>query len=460
MTELSDRLNTPISTKELERRWKAVRAAMKAAKIDALLMQNNNDHMGGYVKYFTDLPATNGYPKTVVFPRDDDMTLVCQGPFGLVIEPGAKGNGIHRGIKQVLTTPSYASAHYTTAYDADLAATALKPYAKGTIGLVGAYQMSAGLVDHLRKGVLAGAKFVDATDLVDRIKIIKSPEEQALVRRTAAMQDGAMRAAFAAIEPGMRDYEVAAIAQDWSQRHGSEKGIYLCASAPQDQPAVFGQQHVPEPRDPRGRLLHAAGRGQRAGRHVHRARPHLRGRQGVQSSQGRVRVHPGGAALHARPVEAGHAVKDRLGRVQRVHARQQAAGGGAALLPRPGLRPRRAPAGAPRRAAAHRGRHEHRRAPDLRASRDHVAGCATTGSSARTAPASASTASRRRSRSWGDWSSTRRSDRAERPQGRGDIRRGAFDPHAVGSRPCATLPVAPAQAPTRPRIASIRPTSG
>ena len=68
---LSERLNTPISTAELERRWTAVRAAMEAEKIDVLLMQNNNDHMGGYVKYFTDLPATNGYPMTVVFPRDD-----------------------------------------------------------------------------------------------------------------------------------------------------------------------------------------------------------------------------------------------------------------------------------------------------------------------------------------------------------------------------------------------------
>jgi len=45
---LSERLNTPISTAELERRWAAVRAAMAADKIDVLLMQSNNDHMGGY----------------------------------------------------------------------------------------------------------------------------------------------------------------------------------------------------------------------------------------------------------------------------------------------------------------------------------------------------------------------------------------------------------------------------
>jgi len=82
MTALSERLNTPISTAELQRRWQAVRAAMQRDKVDALLMQNNNDHMGGYVRWFTDMPAVNGYPNTVVFPRDSDMTVVTQGPFG------------------------------------------------------------------------------------------------------------------------------------------------------------------------------------------------------------------------------------------------------------------------------------------------------------------------------------------------------------------------------------------
>ena len=32
MAELSERLNTPISTTELQRRWTAVRAAMQAQK--------------------------------------------------------------------------------------------------------------------------------------------------------------------------------------------------------------------------------------------------------------------------------------------------------------------------------------------------------------------------------------------------------------------------------------------
>ena len=220
MEQLSERLQTPISTAELERRWKAVRAAMERDKIDVLLMQNNSDQMGGYVKYFTDLPATNGYPLTVVFPRDDLMTLVSQGPFGGVTELNGKSDGTRRGVKQWFTTPSYASCYYTAPYDPELAAKALEPYAGGTIGLVGTYQMSFAMVDYMQKGRFSNTKFVDASDLVDRIKVIKSAEEQDLVRRAAAMQDGAMRAAFAAVEPGMRDRDVAAIAQYLEVRVG------------------------------------------------------------------------------------------------------------------------------------------------------------------------------------------------------------------------------------------------
>jgi Xaa-Pro aminopeptidase len=243
MPQLSERLNTPISTAELERRWKAVRTVMEREGIDVLVMQNNNDHMGGYVKYFTDIPAGNGYPVTVVFPRDDLMTVVMQGPFGGAEQLTVEGDGVRRGVKRVLTTPSYAAAHYTNDYDPDLAASALTPFAKGTIGLVSTYQMSFAMGDFLKRR-FASARFVDASDMVDRIKGIKSEEERELIVRAARMQDGAMQAAFDAIKPGMRDRDVVAAAQFYSQTHGSEQGLYLCASAPLGTPMKFAPKHM------------------------------------------------------------------------------------------------------------------------------------------------------------------------------------------------------------------------
>ncbi|MGB6999984.1 MAG: M24 family metallopeptidase, partial [Pseudolabrys sp.] len=125
----------------------------------------------------------------------------------------------------------------------ELAATALKPFAQSTIGYVGTYQMSYATLDYIKRA-FPQARFVDATEMVDRIKVIKSPEEMELVKRAALMQDGAMRAAFAAAKPGMRDTEVAAVAQHYSQCHGSENGIYLCASMPLGTPSKFANRHL------------------------------------------------------------------------------------------------------------------------------------------------------------------------------------------------------------------------
>ena len=170
------------------------------------------------------------------------MTVVRQGPFGGRETPGPD-DAIWRGVNQVLMTPSYASADYTKDYDSELAAKGLEPYAEKTIGFVGTYQMSHAVATFIKRK-FSKARHVDATELVDRIKIFKSPEEMELVKRAAAMQDGAMKAAFAAIKPGMRDTEVAAIAQAYSVSHGSENGIYLCASMPLGKPSFFSNKHM------------------------------------------------------------------------------------------------------------------------------------------------------------------------------------------------------------------------
>src|SRR5260370_6961345 len=77
---MDERLLNPISTRELERRWAAVRKIMAERKIDALVMQNNNDWLGGYVRRLTDTPLSNRYPRSVGFPPPDLITVVDMGP--------------------------------------------------------------------------------------------------------------------------------------------------------------------------------------------------------------------------------------------------------------------------------------------------------------------------------------------------------------------------------------------
>jgi Xaa-Pro aminopeptidase len=225
-----ERLNSPISTQELERRWSAIRSVMSEQGVDVLLMQNNNDFMGGYVKYFTDLPALNGYATTVVFPKDDDMTVITHAPFGTDRKLDPSSETVMRGVKRVLGHPYFANSPYTLAPEVELAKAALEGFAGGTIGIVGPSTLPYPLIDGLKRGRLSNFAFLDVSDMVDHIKAVKSPEELAQTRKTARIQDGAIEAAFAAIKPGMKEIEVAAIAQEYCVSRGSEQGIYLTCS--------------------------------------------------------------------------------------------------------------------------------------------------------------------------------------------------------------------------------------
>ena len=229
-----------LSQYELERRWKAVREVMKAEAIDFLVMQNDNEWLGGYVKWFTDIPARNGYPMTVIFPVDDEITTItCGGR-----PPGDLGPPAWtmRGVKRRLTAPYFRSLSYSNTYDAELAVDALKGKKKGKIGLVGKGMMSILFYEHLRKG-LPEATFVDAGDAVDAIKAIKSDEEIALIRKTVALQDEAMAYANKVIRPGRKDFEIVADVVHKVTDLGSEEQLVIGGSGPVGKPVPMQKRH-------------------------------------------------------------------------------------------------------------------------------------------------------------------------------------------------------------------------
>jgi Xaa-Pro aminopeptidase len=236
-----------VSRAELERRWRAVRERMAQSGIDALVLQNSSDWVGGYIRWFCNMPATNGYPSSLVFSGRDGMSLIEQGPVGLVRTFGADESQ-PTGITRRLTTPSYPSVGYTGAYDAQLAVRELRLLGTRRVGFVAPAAMYYTFGQHLRES-LDEVDIVDATDMVDEIKAIKSPEEISLIRQVAAMQDEVMARVSTFIRPGLKDFEVAAFAQYAGQQLGSEQGIFLCGSAPAGEPAGF------HPRFMQGRTL-------------------------------------------------------------------------------------------------------------------------------------------------------------------------------------------------------------
>lgn len=233
-----ENLLNPISTEELERRWRLAREAMREQGIDALLAQSSNQHMGGYVKWFTDLPATNGYPRSVLFPIDDLMTVVEQGPAGEEQAVGAD-DYLNRGVRRRLFNPSYCTVHYTKYLNADQMVSAIRSGGFKTVGLVGTAAMYYDFCDRIKSALSPSVRFVDATEAIDRLKANKSDEEIGRIRRTAKMQDEVMARVAQSIRPGMRDFEITALAQYTSHLLGSEEGTYNGASAPLGRPSYW-----------------------------------------------------------------------------------------------------------------------------------------------------------------------------------------------------------------------------
>jgi Xaa-Pro aminopeptidase len=262
VSDRAEQVRWPTPEQELDRRWREVRVRMAEQGVDALLIHNHVDSLGGYVKYFSDVPAAGGYPLSVIFPGDRPMTLVMHGPHGQERLVSATDDSSVYGVERILTTWSFSSASYTSEYDAEQIVRALRDYAGGRLGLVGLAQMPYRLLAHVKEE-LTGTTFVDGADVVDPVKSIKSEYEREAVARSVALQVAAFEAALGAIAPGRTEWDVAAAALRVAHDGGSEHGPILFGSAPPGEPAIFkpprNQARVLRPGDRMTILVEPAG---------------------------------------------------------------------------------------------------------------------------------------------------------------------------------------------------------
>jgi Xaa-Pro aminopeptidase len=236
-TDRSVRVRFPTPDAELERRWAAARSVMDEAGLDVLLAHGHVQGLGGYPKWFCDLAPADGYPVTVIFPRNRTMTLITHGPDGGDRALSPSDDPLLYGVERILSTWSFVSMAATATADARAAATALASFAKATIGLLGLAQLPHRFLEHLQDA-LPDARFVDAADAIDPVKAVKSAWEQAAIRRTVAMQVAAFEAALDAIAPGVHEWQVIDAARRVSAADGSLSGVYLIGSGPAGMPAL------------------------------------------------------------------------------------------------------------------------------------------------------------------------------------------------------------------------------
>jgi len=177
------KIRIKISKNELERRWKTVREAIAKNGVDCLVMQNTNECLGGYVRYFTDIPA-HIYGVSVIFPLDDEMILISHG--GQPPLPLGPPELIH-GVKEQIVLPYIPTLNFTNTMDAKAVLKTLMEQNVKSVGFIARASMSAVFYEYIKEN-LSEVNMSDATDLVDEVKAIKSKEEIRLIKKTIEIQ--------------------------------------------------------------------------------------------------------------------------------------------------------------------------------------------------------------------------------------------------------------------------------
>ena len=185
--------DNPFSDTEIEQRLMRVRAGLQHRKLDAAIFASPEN-----VFYLTGLDHWGYFaPHLLIVPLQGENVLITRAMERVSVE------------KQVRSAQFRGHPDSETA--ADMAARVLKELRLDdkNIGLeFWTSGLSFGLASSLRGQ--ADARWHDVSGLVDQLRLVKSAEEQALMRRAARISDVAAEAAIAAIAEGAKESDVAA----------------------------------------------------------------------------------------------------------------------------------------------------------------------------------------------------------------------------------------------------------
>ena len=226
---------------EYGQRLAKVRSALRAAGLDAIYVTHpaNVTYLTGYDMIWNHLRSVTGMlvsadsDATVFFDVRAHTTMVYTTP----------------EIREIVWLDDSSSSSDIELLEVEVIARELdaRGFGKASIGIEKwGYSPHASVVDALERGIQAlGARVVDATVLIEDIRLVKSPLEVLHVRKAAAIADEAMAAARDAIRPGITETELeGVIMATMMKAGGGDPGIRtMVASGPRS-----GTHHSPPTR--------------------------------------------------------------------------------------------------------------------------------------------------------------------------------------------------------------------
>lgn len=202
---------------ERERRWQVVRAAMQARGLDCLIVYGSDSVYRDCcqnLRYLTNAPR-EGY---LVFPSEADPTFIT----------------FESGLDPVWVQDWRGGVpRFSQAIGARISELGLERARIGTVGTGGFYGETAGFPYRTYVSLAEAfphAELVEATDLVEAVRRVKSDEEIRCLEEGCKIVEAVFAAVIATAAVGVRDIDVRAVILDTLFRNGCEQGAMLLYS--------------------------------------------------------------------------------------------------------------------------------------------------------------------------------------------------------------------------------------
>ena len=216
-----------LSLAERDRRWAAIRAHMAERGVDCLIIRGTSskwDSGTANVRYVSRIGG-NGEEAIAIFPIEGDPIVLVWGSSQFEWWPTAQ-----EWVKDVrLGKPTWG--------ESTAAAVKSLSYERGKIGVVGigganeagknmSYDIYTSIIANLPDAQLEGA-----SALIEKIRLIKSPEEIALLTKSAELGDIGIKAMLESAKPGVKAYEVYGEIVGAILKAGGESPMFLMYQA-------------------------------------------------------------------------------------------------------------------------------------------------------------------------------------------------------------------------------------
>jgi Xaa-Pro aminopeptidase len=210
------------SIAERDRRWREIRKLMRERGIDVIVVPNNTGHS-------TDFQANARYVSHVGGGGDSDVAVVL--PLEGEVTAFATSAAARWPCVQDWTTDvREAKRSYGRSVVERLRELKVD---RGRIGITGMGAdtrtpegtMLAGFWSALSKA-FPNAEFVDATEILRQVRLVKSDEEVEVLRKSAQIVEKGVEAKIAAAKAGVPDWNVWAAAISAMMHHGSEIPVH------------------------------------------------------------------------------------------------------------------------------------------------------------------------------------------------------------------------------------------